>query len=103
MKSDHAPRAVGDELRFAPCPIGCAGEGSSIHTAHRFVELGKVPPLYLENQIAALFEAKKIERERMIERAEQSRRRTWIDEIIAGLDREIALLRAWVHDRALPR
>ena len=93
----RAPRIVDGDLVFAPCPPGCDGVGSSVHTAHRLRELGKPVPRYLDVQIAFQLEREAHETIRMshVLRSNARARRSLEPKIEASRAR-VRCLRSWL-------
>ena len=90
---------------FAPCPRGCDGTGTSIHTAHRLRELGKPVPRYIEKQIAFQLETTIATVVRLTLRVKRGElgRAVRVREVIALEHRRANLLRAWLLGVPLPR
>jgi hypothetical protein len=88
---------------FAPCPLGC--DGGSVHTAHRFQELGKPVPRYLVTQIAFQLERAIVDVVRLTLRVKSGElgRAVRVREVIAAEHRRANLLRAWLLGVPLPR
>jgi hypothetical protein len=96
---------VDGAIVFAPCPVGCDGAGTSIHTAHRLRELGKPVPRYLETQIAFQLERAVSDVVRLTLRVKSGAlgRAVRVREVIALEHRRANLLRAWLLGVPLPR